>query len=173
MEHIHDLDTSRISCAEAFEIISRGAISIFSAEHLRLKWRNVKAYSDPDQRCLYCGFLSLGYTDIEQLQLGVNAGRQCCSVVWEAVHAWNRHEAMSLDGVRIFAWVEGYDGKGEELVGCSVLLDCPHEKDEIPGRSSRLTVINIFKSGEHIFPYVYCQTQVCTHCPSHPKKRLQ
>ncbi|KAH4164750.1 hypothetical protein HBI24_171850 [Parastagonospora nodorum] len=137
-----------MSCVQAFETVSRGTYSGVYANILTSRWQRVKGYLEPDNRCLRCGFLNFGYTDVDQLQLGMTAGRPCCRIVWEAVRAWHQHETVSLDGMHVLPWVWGYAGTGEELVGCSILLNWPLEEHErILWDPQKQPIINIFKSG--------------------------
>ncbi|KAH3910011.1 hypothetical protein HBI56_128680 [Parastagonospora nodorum] len=146
-----DSDDGGMGCVQAFETVSRGTDDGFYAERLKSRWKHVKGYPEPDNRCLHCGFLNFGYTDVDQLQLGMTAGRPCCRIVWEAVRAWHQRETVSPDGMHVLPWVWGYAGRGEELVGCSVLLNWPLEEHErLLWHSEKHPIINIFKSGPNI-----------------------
>ncbi|KAF2621208.1 HET-domain-containing protein [Macroventuria anomochaeta] len=144
----YEAEMNRVSSVQAFEMKARGGTSGPYVWGMNAKWKHVRTVLDPTWRCPYCGFLSFGYSDIEQLQKGVRAGRHCCNIVLEAVRAWHRHGTGSLDGVHIFAWELGYADTSEESVGCSILLRWPHEEG---GKDiwtpSYDTTINIFKSG--------------------------
>ncbi|KAH5186725.1 hypothetical protein HBI60_145670 [Parastagonospora nodorum] len=143
-----DSQDGGMSCVQAFETVSRGTYDGFYAKRLKSRWKHVKGYLEPNNRCLHCGFLNFGYTDVDQLQLGMAAGRPCCRIVWEAVRAWHQHETVSLDGMHVLPWVWGYAGTGKELVGCSVLLNWPHEEHErLLWDPQKQPIINIFKSG--------------------------
>jgi hypothetical protein len=78
-------EMNRVSAAQAFEMRLESDPIGSDVQDLGLKWRHVKALLDPAWRCPYCGFLSFGYTDIEQLQAGECAGRNCCNIVLEAM----------------------------------------------------------------------------------------
>lgn len=135
--------STQISTSEAFELVKEGTMNREWTSHMRSKWqdkvkalnpdwtrhmllecRNVIKVLITDWICPHCGFLSFGYTEIQQLDKGVQAGHQCCSIVLEAVHAWHQSEAKSFDGLYVYAWVMGHFGTGDdyEVVGSSVIL---------------------------------------------------
>ncbi|KAH3970441.1 hypothetical protein HBI18_113620 [Parastagonospora nodorum] len=148
MSSYPDSQDGGMSSVQAFETVSRGTHSGFHAKRLKSRWKHVKGYLEPDSGCLHCGFLNFGYTDVDQLQLGMTAGRPCCRIVWEAVRAWHQHETVSLDGIHVLPWVWGYAGTGKELVGCSILLNWPLEEHErLLWYPHKQSIINIFKSG--------------------------
>ncbi|KAH7389382.1 heterokaryon incompatibility protein-domain-containing protein [Phaeosphaeria sp. MPI-PUGE-AT-0046c] len=145
----YEAELARVSAAQAYEMNLRGTMSSVWTWGMNLKWKNVRAILNPNWRCPHCGFLSFGYTEIEQLETGVKAGRECCSIVLEAVRSWHRNETKSVEGMHIFAWELGYSDVPVEVVGCSVLLRWPHQEyeDGEPWRPSYDATINIFKSG--------------------------
>lgn len=145
----YEAEVARVSASQAYEMNLNGTMSSVWTWGMNSKWKHVKAILNPNWRCPHCGFLSFGYTDIEQLGMGVAEGRQCCNIVLEAVRAWHQYQAKSLDGARIFAWELGYSDVPGEMIGCSVVLRWPHEEVEKgePWRPSHDATINIFRSG--------------------------
>jgi hypothetical protein len=146
--------STRINTLQACEMIKHGTMSPEWTWHSEWRWKHVTDKFTPDSKCAHCGFLTFGYTDIEQLEKGVEASQPCRSIVLDAVQAWHQSEVKSLDGVYVFAWTLGYIGidVSEEKISGSVVLRWPHEEcwtgdRDPPWTPSHDRTINIFKAG--------------------------
>lgn len=123
-----------MSSVDIFELGTSGA----HMGRVPAKWEHVRANLDPDWKCPYCGFLSDGFTGVEQLQVGINAGRNCCRHILDAVNAWCQHDGRSTNDLRIHAWHPGFSGRA--YIFSQILLSWPGG-DKIN--------INIFRSSKY------------------------